>query len=145
MIGWEGTPDDLSKVLEKVEGNGASTAVAGQTIEERTVGGTPQNFFWSGDKLRELWARLSKGERRKRQVRVLEILAQQGGKVTREELLRRSKIEPDELKAVLSAITRNAKRISGYKKARIIEQGADGGSYYLPETILNFVRSQVNA
>jgi hypothetical protein len=56
----------------------------------------------------------------------------------------RQPLENEALKGVLSSLTRNAKKITGYENVRVVEPGSDGRSYTLADPLLSFIRSEMD-
>ena len=145
MIDWEGSSEELSRILERARNGGGRAVVVRQGESRGEEGGadSEEESPWSPKILSEFWEHLKKRDHRRDQVRVLEALAKEGGKLPADELVRRTKFSSEKLRNVLSAITRNAKRFTDNEKIRVIDKGADGESYVLREPVLGFVRNRI--
>jgi hypothetical protein len=147
IIGWEGSSAELSAILDRMRpmNNGDFFINDKSSGSERRVGGQPAGAFpWTPDIMRKFWEHLHRKDDRKHQVRTLEALVNGSGVISKEELLHKVKIKNEGLKGVLSSITRNAKKITGYENVRVVERGSDGRSYTLADPLLSFIRLEID-
>ena len=149
IVGWEGSSAELSAILDRMQpitgGNfivNNSGSVNEQEIARR---GSSNSFPWTPDLMQKFWEHLHRKDVRKYQVRVLEALVHGGGVISRDDLIRKVKIQNEALKGVLSSLTRNAKKITGYENVRVVELGSDGRSYTLADPLLSFIKSEIEA
>jgi hypothetical protein len=147
IIGWEGSSAELSAILDRMRpaANGDFFLNDKSSESEKRVVRQPLGSFpWTPDIMRKFWEHLHRKDDRKYQVRVLEALVNGDGAISKEELVRKVKIENEALKGVLSSLTRNAKKITGYENVRVVEPGSDGRSYTLADPLLSFIRSEMD-
>src|SRR2546425_10261152 len=134
---FEGTPGEVSDLLERfpqlnpsaLPPSGAGGGPAAESI-------SPKVAVWTKERITAMWNCLY-GDQQK----LVEYIVRRGGRVTlagAQKHLGFSK--GPEIAGVMSSITRNARRITKYREARVVEdwinQKAHSWGYCLPKHIL---------
>ena len=132
--------------------------VAECTVEEfkaiRPLLGAPQNGhdlkrtdgnpqIWNEASARDFWDSLDSAGRQKK---ILVFMIKRGGRATVDEVMSHlGATKGQELAGVLANISRNARRETGNKKARVVDWMSDGkgGCYYIPDGILKLLKNLV--
>jgi hypothetical protein len=96
---------------------------------------------WTEAAARAFWISLDRSHNGGRQKKLLEYMMGKDGRATPDEVLKHLKIDNEKLRGVLANITRNARRETGYKKAKVVDWANDkGGYYFILDSVLGFLK-----
>jgi hypothetical protein len=143
IVEVEGTREEVESVLDGLRGQQAETRASVEPKSEESEDRSP--FGLTREIVETLWAHWGPGSNARR---VIEILVQQGGTATQNDLHRALGLQGDpkagrKLAGVLASITNNAKRIARRLDGRVIE-GGWGMPYRLPADALALFRDLLN-
>jgi hypothetical protein len=130
----ECTPEEFKAIRHLLGG----TVQSGQEASTKPTNGNPQ--IWNETSARLFWDSLDPIGRQKK---VLLFIIKRNGRATHDELMNLLGVKSGQaLAGVLANISRNARRETGVKKARVVDWMSDGkgGCYYIPDGVLQLLK-----
>ncbi len=141
---FDGTPGEIAELLERMPqlNSVAQASSVRGSISSSTSSGLS---LWTPEKVSRMWSGLY-GDQKK----LVQFIVSKGGKVTVTEAQKHLGFaRGPAIAGVLSSITRNARRVTKYKEARLVEDwtedrnGTTVWGYRLPDPVLTLLKQTI--
>ena len=142
---FEGSPGEIAELLERMpQLNSLAQAVSPR---DSAPASSPSGFsLWTAEKVAKIWSEMY-GDQKK----LVEFIVAKGGKVAVTEAQRHLGLKRGPaIAGVVSSITRNARRITKYREARLVDHGVaerNGSTawcYRIPDPVLALLRQAIS-